>query len=85
MISVQHTPDSTLEQIRSDLREKVIKSIVPSKYLDAQTIYHLNPSGHFVIGGPQSDAGLTGRKIIVDTYGGMKQSYDIDQIHLHEL
>lgn len=50
--------------------EKVIKRIVPVKYLDDQTIYHLNPSGYFVIGGPQGDAGLTGRKIIVDTYGG---------------
>jgi S-adenosylmethionine synthetase len=70
VISVQHSPDVTLEKIRIDLMEKVIKPIVPSKYLDDKTIYHLNPSGYFVIGGPQGDAGLTGRKIIVDTYGG---------------
>ncbi|MBF0094165.1 MAG: methionine adenosyltransferase domain-containing protein, partial [Alphaproteobacteria bacterium] len=70
VISVQHCPDVTLEQIRKDLMEKVIKKVVPAKYLDDHTIYHLNPSGHFVIGGPQGDAGLTGRKIIVDTYGG---------------
>ena len=55
---------------RQELMEHVIKPVVPSKYLDDNTIYHLNPSGLFVIGGPQGDAGLTGRKIIVDTYGG---------------
>lgn len=70
VISVQHSDDVTLEKIRADLMEKVIRRVVPVKYLDNQTIYHLNPSGHFVIGGPQGDAGLTGRKIIVDTYGG---------------
>jgi len=70
VISVQHCPDVTLEKIREDLMEKVIKPVVPAKYLTDKTIYHLNPSGHFVIGGPQGDAGLTGRKIIVDTYGG---------------
>jgi S-adenosylmethionine synthetase len=70
VVSVQHSPDVTIEKIRQDLMEHVIKPVVPSKYLDDNTIYHLNPSGLFVIGGPQGDAGLTGRKIIVDTYGG---------------
>merc|ERR1712124_141689 len=56
--------------IRQDLMEHVIRPVVPSKYLDENTVYHLNPSGRFVIGGPMGDAGLTGRKIIVDTYGG---------------
>jgi len=70
VISVQHSPDVTLEKLRSDLMEHVVKSVVPAKYLDERTIYHLNPSGKFIIGGPQGDAGLTGRKIIVDTYGG---------------
>jgi len=58
------------EQIHSDLLEHVIKPVVPAQYLDDKTIYHLNPSGRFVIGGPHGDAGLTGRKIIIDTYGG---------------
>lgn len=70
LISTQHDPDVTNEQIAKDLKEHVIKPIVPEKYLDDNTIYHLNPSGRFVIGGPHGDAGLTGRKIIVDTYGG---------------
>jgi len=70
VISVQHSPDVTIEKLRSDLMEHVIKPVVPAQYLDANTIYHLNPSGTFIIGGPQGDAGLTGRKIIVDTYGG---------------
>jgi S-adenosylmethionine synthetase len=70
VISIQSSDDVTIEQLRSDLREHVIKSVVPSKYLDDNTIYHLQPSGKFVIGGPQGDAGVTGRKIIVDTYGG---------------
>jgi len=70
LISQQHSPDVTNEQIRADLLEKVIKVVIPAKYLDDKTVYHLNPSGKFVIGGPQGDAGLTGRKIIVDTYGG---------------
>jgi len=70
VISVQHSEDVTLDQIKKDLREKVIKAVIPDKYIDKQTIYHLNPSGKFIIGGPQGDAGLTGRKIIVDTYGG---------------
>jgi len=70
LISTQHSPDVTNEQIAKDLKEKVIGPIVPAKYLRPETIYHLNPSGRFVIGGPHGDAGLTGRKIIVDTYGG---------------
>jgi len=70
VISTQHSPDVTQEQLKKDLMEHVILTVVPSKYLTPQTIYHLNPSGVFVIGGPQGDAGLTGRKIIVDTYGG---------------
>ncbi|CAF0746194.1 unnamed protein product [Didymodactylos carnosus] len=70
VISTQHDEDVTMEQLRKDLMEKVIKTVVPQKYLDEKTVYHLNPSGKFVIGGPQGDAGLTGRKIIVDTYGG---------------
>lgn len=70
VISVQHSPDITIEKLRQDLLEHVVKKVVPAKYLDDNTIYHLNPSGMFVIGGPQGDAGLTGRKIIVDTYGG---------------
>lgn len=70
VISTQHSPDVTQEQLKKDLVEHVIKPVVPEKYLTEKTIYHLNPSGLFIIGGPQGDAGLTGRKIIVDTYGG---------------
>jgi len=70
LISTQHNPDVTKEQIDSDLMEKIIKPTIPSKYLDANTKYFLNPGGRFVIGGPQGDAGTTGRKIIIDSYGG---------------
>ncbi|MFB8735525.1 methionine adenosyltransferase domain-containing protein [Bacillus sp. SL00103] len=63
-------PEVTLEQIQSDLKEHVISPVVPSELIDEQTKYFINPTGRFVIGGPQGDAGLTGRKIIVDTYGG---------------
>ena len=70
VISTQHDETVTNEQIRADLMEHVIKPVVPAKYLTPDTIYHLNPSGRFVIGGPHGDAGLTGRKIIIDTYGG---------------
>ncbi|KAI0229949.1 methionine adenosyltransferase sam2 [Massospora cicadina] len=70
VISTQHSADVDNETIRRELKEKVIKAVIPSKYLDDRTVYHLNPSGRFVIGGPQGDAGVTGRKIIVDTYGG---------------
>jgi len=70
VVSTQHSEDVTLEQIQADIKEHVIKPIVPEKFLDANTKYFINPTGRFVIGGPQGDAGLTGRKIIVDTYGG---------------
>ncbi|XP_059180263.1 S-adenosylmethionine synthase-like [Centropristis striata] len=70
VISVQHDDNVSLEEQKKVLKEKVIKAVVPSRYLDENTIYHLQPSGRFVIGGPQGDAGVTGRKIIVDTYGG---------------
>merc|ERR1712194_589713 len=69
LISTQHDETVTNEKIKSDIMEHVIKPVVPAKYLDNDTIYHINPSGRFVIGGPHGDAGLTGRKII-DTYGG---------------
>ena len=70
VISTQHDPSYTQEQLAADLKEKVIKAVVPAKYLDDKTIYHLNPSGSFTVGGPEGDGGLTGRKIIIDTYGG---------------
>lgn len=70
VLSVQHSPEIAIEKLRQDLMEHVVKKVIPAKYIDENTIYHLNPSGVFIIGGPQSDAGLTGRKIIVDTYGG---------------
>jgi S-adenosylmethionine synthetase len=70
VVSTQHAEDTTLEQIQADIKEKVILPIVPAELLDEQTKYYINPTGRFVIGGPQGDAGLTGRKIIVDTYGG---------------
>nr|XP_057917309.1 S-adenosylmethionine synthase [Doryrhamphus excisus] len=70
VISVQHDDYISLEEQKKVLKEKVINAVVPAKYLDDKTIYHLQPSGRFVIGGPQGDAGVTGRKIIVDTYGG---------------
>lgn len=71
VISTQHDPDVSHEQIEKDMKEKVVNQVIPTELLDDQTIYHINPTGRFVIGGPQGDAGLTGRKIIVDTYGGM--------------
>ncbi len=70
VVSTQHSEDITLEQIQNDIREHVIYPEVPSEWLDADTKFFINPTGRFVIGGPQGDAGLTGRKIIVDTYGG---------------
>lgn len=70
LISTQHDDNVSNDQIAKDLKQHVIHQVIPSNLLDNQTIYHINPSGRFVIGGPQGDAGLTGRKIIVDTYGG---------------
>ncbi|NXD91487.1 METK2 synthase, partial [Chaetorhynchus papuensis] len=70
VISVNHAPDIPLQQIQNELMEKVVRKVIPEKYLDEGTIYHLLPSQKFVEGGPKTDAGLTGRKIIVDTYGG---------------
>uniref|UniRef100_A0A8D3BFI9 S-adenosylmethionine synthase n=1 Tax=Scophthalmus maximus TaxID=52904 RepID=A0A8D3BFI9_SCOMX len=70
VVSVQHDEAVRLDEMRQRLKEQVVKAVIPSGYLDDNTIYHLQPSGRFVIGGPQGDAGLTGRKIIVDTYGG---------------
>lgn len=70
VISTQHHPDVTYERLKEDIIEKVIKPVIPADYLDEHTKYYINPTGRFVIGGPQGDAGLTGRKIIVDTYGG---------------
>jgi S-adenosylmethionine synthetase len=70
VISTQHSPEVTNDVIRSGLQEHVIKPVIPAKYLDEKTIYHLQPSGCFTLGGPMGDAGLTGRKIIVDSYGG---------------
>ena len=70
LISTQHDPDVTIEQIKKDLMEHVVKPIIPAELLDADTKYYVNPTGRFFIGGPHGDSGLTGRKIIVDTYGG---------------
>lgn len=70
VISTQHGEEVTLEQIEKDMKEFVIKAVVPSELLDDETKYYINPTGRFVVGGPQGDSGLTGRKIIVDTYGG---------------
>jgi S-adenosylmethionine synthetase len=70
VISTQHSEDITNADMEKALMEQVIKVVIPAKYITPETIYHINPSGRFVIGGPQGDAGLTGRKIIVDTYGG---------------
>ncbi|WP_133580122.1 methionine adenosyltransferase [Aureibacillus halotolerans] len=70
VISTQHHPEVTLEQIKEDIKKHVIAPVVPEGFIDNETKYFINPTGRFVIGGPQGDAGLTGRKIIVDTYGG---------------
>lgn len=71
VVSSQHAPDATHPQIREGIVEEVIKKVVPATLLSKDVVYHINPTGRFVVGGPQGDAGLTGRKIIVDTYGGM--------------
>ena len=70
VVSTQHDPKYTQEKLKEDVIEKVIKPMVPAGLIDADTIFHINPSGLFTIGGPEGDAGLTGRKIIIDTYGG---------------
>ncbi len=70
VLSTQHDEDVTQEQIKRDVIEHVVKAVVPARLLDEDTVYHVNPTGRFVIGGPHGDSGLTGRKIIVDTYGG---------------
>ncbi len=70
VLSAQHNSDVTLDRLRSDLKEEVINKVIPTELLDTETLYYINPTGRFVIGGPLGDSGLTGRKIIVDTYGG---------------
>uniref|UniRef100_A0A914WQQ4 S-adenosylmethionine synthase n=1 Tax=Plectus sambesii TaxID=2011161 RepID=A0A914WQQ4_9BILA len=70
VISAQHSADVSLDQLRKDLLDHVIRTVIPEHLLDKDTVYHLNPCGTFIVGGPKGDAGLTGRKIIVDTYGG---------------
>ena len=70
-ISTQHTSDASIDEVREAVMDKVIKAVIPAEMLDENTRYYINPTGRFVIGGPQGDTGLTGRKIIVDTYGGM--------------
>jgi len=71
VLSTQHSPDVRHNQLQKDIREGVIRETLPSELIDNDTIFHVNPTGRFVVGGPMGDAGLTGRKIIVDTYGGM--------------
>lgn len=70
VVSAQHSPDVNMEDLREDILELVVRPVVPAALLDENTKYHINPTGRFVVGGPQGDSGLTGRKIIVDTYGG---------------
>ena len=71
VLSTQHDPDIETDELREAVREEIIKPVLPAEWLSADTLYHINPTGRFVIGGPMGDCGLTGRKIIVDTYGGM--------------
>jgi S-adenosylmethionine synthetase len=71
VVSTQHDDDVTTEQLRADVKKHIIDQVIPSNMVDSGTKYHINPTGRFVIGGPHGDTGLTGRKIIVDTYGGM--------------
>ena len=70
VVSSQHSASVSLEQLKKDIIEKVIKTTIPDEYIDENTVFYVNPTGRFVVGGPQGDSGLTGRKIIVDTYGG---------------
>jgi S-adenosylmethionine synthetase len=70
VVSAQHSEAISTEELRKEIKEKIIKKVIPAELLDDKTVYHIQPSGLFIIGGPQGDAGLTGRKIIVDTYGG---------------
>jgi S-adenosylmethionine synthetase len=71
LVSTQHAPEVSMEQIREDVLQHVIRAVIPAQFLDEETKYYVNPTGRFVVGGPLGDAGLTGRKIIVDTYGGV--------------
>jgi S-adenosylmethionine synthetase len=71
VLSTQHDPDVAYEKLRADVIERLVRVALPSEWIDGQTVIHVNPTGRFVVGGPMGDAGLTGRKIIVDTYGGM--------------
>ena len=71
VISTQHSPDISIEDLRKEVKKHIIDAVVPADMVDSQTKYHINPTGRFVVGGPHGDTGLTGRKIIVDTYGGM--------------
>jgi S-adenosylmethionine synthetase len=71
VISTQHSADVSIEELRRDVKKHIIDAVIPSAMVDSQTKYHINPTGRFVVGGPHGDTGLTGRKIIVDTYGGM--------------
>jgi S-adenosylmethionine synthetase len=71
VVSTQHSPDVSTDELRREVQKHIIDAVVPSQMVDSQTRYHINPTGRFVVGGPHGDTGLTGRKIIVDTYGGM--------------
>ena len=71
VISTQHSPDVEWQTIRDEIVEQVVRQVIPAEFIDDETIFHINPTGRFVLGGPHGDCGLTGRKIIVDTYGGM--------------
>src|SRR3979409_56568 len=71
VVSTQHDDDVTTEELRKEVKKQIIDSVIPSSMVDSATKYHINPTGRFVVGGPHGDTGLTGRKIIVDTYGGM--------------
>jgi S-adenosylmethionine synthetase len=71
VISTQHSDDISIDELRREVKKHIIDAVIPSNMVDSQTKYHINPTGRFVVGGPHGDTGLTGRKIIVDTYGGM--------------